>query len=217
MSENDREPQGEGRRPSLSDWFEKPFFEKVWQAQVWTGTREDQFVTLYGETHKTLKSNVADWLRKNKPARFWNARASEENSAYHCYAYSDGSNLPYPGCIEGTLDEGWFHRVGDFEHAVDYPDRLVSLESAIHDFVNHALVVRRGPDYEHLSPFFDQPFRVRDARTVRRETDEQRLNEMLYRGWRILAIEYEAEVLPGDRVGGKKAVFVLGHREEDAI
>ena len=46
-----------------------------------------------------------------------------------------------------------------------------------------------------------------------REAEEFTLNDLLQRGWQILALEYQGEVSKTGELTNRKASFVLGHAD----
>ncbi len=51
---------------------------------------------------------------------------------------------------------------------------------------------------------------------TRREAEEYSLNDLLQRGWHIVALEYKGEVSGMGELTHRKAIFVLGHPDLQA-
>ena len=187
-----------------------------WQARIWIGDEVDQPVTVYGKSLTELRTAAADWLRANAPLAFGNAPPHYDLSRRFNYSYSDGAKMPvFPLHNFGQpLEEGW-HCVQGRSPYSD-PERLTDFQAVMEHFTNHALIPEKGPDYRDV-PLTPASFPVYLVRTVKRETDELAVNDLLQRGWYIIALETKTTVDYRDRPLDSQTVFLLGHPEEGAV
>ena len=75
-----------------------------------------------------------------------------------------------------------------------------------------ALIPRKGPDYQSRA-LVENQLQLPLLETVLREAEEYRLNDLLQRGWHILALEYLGEINKTGELTNRKAHFVLGHAD----
>jgi hypothetical protein len=187
------------------------------------------FIRLYGETVDALRDAVSDYLKAHQPAYF-------DNNGDHIvgrkmYAYSNGQRA-LPHAWEAAMEDsqesynrafiqqvGWWdfstRLVSGYEKVYElhpYPTHLGSFEDAIGDFVTTALVPRKGPDYQSRA-LVDNQLQLPLLETVLREGDDYSINDLLRRGWHILALEYQGEVSKIGELTHRKANFVLGHAD----
>jgi hypothetical protein len=187
-----------------------------WQIRIRTGGRFDQPVSIYAESLSELPIIAGNWLRENPPLDFANIPTNDVSKSV-AYGYSDGTRqpvLPLEHFLEGkTLEEGWWCVTGEF----GYPEKLKDYDELIEHFVEHGIVPEKGPDYQEM-PFVEGQLPLHQIKTIRRESEELQVNDMLQRGWHIIALEFEGETdYIGEKLVRRKAIFVLGHPEERAL
>jgi hypothetical protein len=170
-----------------------------WQTRIWIGSKMDEPVTIYGESHTKLQEAVRQWFSDNNPVMFGNAPPNYEITQRVNYAHSK---------------EGWHWVRGDADSWA--PKQLViGFDEVADHFLQEAMIVEKGPDFQDLAEGGELHLHL--VKTVRRESDERRVNDMLHRGWYLLAIEQEVSTDIIGRETDRRAVFVLGHPEPDAI
>ena len=190
-----------------------------WQTKIWIGEKFDQPVTLHAESLIKLQTMAAAWLKENKLLEFGNASPDYEFSKRVNYAYSDGTRkaaFPLRSFWRGeTLEEGWHYVEG--AHPSSLPTHADDFEHVVEHFVRHAMIPEKGPDYKEVA-LVEGNLQLHRIKTIRREKEEIQVSDMLQRGWYIIALEYEGKTdYLGERLVSRKAVFVLGHPEENAI
>jgi hypothetical protein len=159
----------------------------------------DQPVTIYAESHAKLREMVRQWLNDNKPLLFGNASPSYEITRRVNYSYSP---------------EGWRWVKGDADDWVP-PQQLWDFDGVVNHFVEEAMIVEKGPGYQGI--VIGDELQLHLVKTIKRESDERRANDMLRRGWCIIGLEYKGSTDWGDRnLVERRVIFVLGHPEENA-
>jgi len=103
--------------------------------------------------------------------------------------------------IRGHIDQGW-----------RFPEKLESFEDAIEHFVANALIPEKGPAYQSQA-LIGSELRLPLLERVLREGDEDPINDLIKRGWHIIALEYKGELSMSGELMNRKAVFVMGHPE----
>lgn len=189
---------------------------KVWQTKIWTGKKYEIPITVYGSSLVNLRDNAQKWLIENPLLDFCNASPSSSTSNRVSYVYSDGTLQPALPLADfynnKTLDEGW--------HYVNYgfgrPRRLGSYDEVIKHFVKETLIFEKGPDYKEI-PHVENDIPLHFFHSIKRETNEDKINDMLQRGWLIIAIEFDGSTSYDDKLVKRSAKFVLGHTEENAF
>jgi len=196
---------------------------KRWQVSVWIGKDMDQPVTIYGDSIDELQHAVGNWLRKNDFTRLGNAHPDYEITRRFNYAYSDPQSAPlYRKFLDAkehkwgqeSMPEGWYWVQGDTDYWHD-PQRLNDIESLITHFVHDAMIIEKGPDYQEVA-LTESNFPLHLISTVKRESKELLVNDMLQRGWYIVGLEYESEQDRTHQMTSRKIIFVLGHTEQNA-
>ena len=186
-------------------------------------------ICLYGETVDALRAEVHAYLKAHQPSYFDNH--GDHVVGRKMYAHSNGKRA-LPRKWEAVMEEGkeeykqaFKQQVGwwDFstilvsgyeklDEMLPYPSHLGSFENAVGDFLTSALVLRKGPDYQSRA-MVDNQLQLPLLETVLREAEEYSLNDLLRRGWHILALEYQGEVSKMGELTNRKAIFVLGHAD----
>jgi hypothetical protein len=172
---------------------------KRWQAHIYIGPNMDEPVTFHAESHYALVEAVRQWLNEDKPMMFGNAPPNYEINQRVNYVRSEKGW----DWVRGSAD-GWAPKqtIWSFDDVVDH-------------FVAEAMIIEKGPDYQDV--VVDGELRPHLIRTVCRESDERRVNDMLRQGWYIIACEYKGSTDFADRLISRQAIFVLGHPEPDAM
>jgi hypothetical protein len=189
---------------------------KVWQTRIWTGKKYETPITIDGISLVNLRDNAQNWLRKNHPLDFSSASPSSSRSGRVSYVYSDGTLMPalplddfYKGKI---LDEGWYY----IEYGSGRPRHLNNYDEVIKHFVEQSLIYEKGPDYKEI-PLVESEVPLHMLHSVKHESDEDKINDMLQRGWLIIAIEFDGSTTYDEKLVKRHAKFVLGHVEENAF
>jgi hypothetical protein len=186
-------------------------------------------ICLYGETVDALRAEVSTFLKAYQPSYFDNH--GDHVVGLKMYAYSNGKRT-LPREWEAAMEEGKEEYKESFkqqegwwgfstrlvsgheklDEMLPYPFHLGSFEDAVGDFLTSALIPRKGPDYQSRA-MVDNQLQLPLLETVLREADEYSLNDLLRRGWHILALEYQGEVSKMGELTNRKAIFVLGHAD----
>ncbi len=208
---------------------------RQWQVHLWVSTSRSRDyiakahpVCLYGETVADLKEQVRDYLTQHRPSYF--ANTGDHIAGYFYYVYLDGVNPPPHGWVEEDVfseedfkkQKGWWFHARRFEAGRSrvHPSFLIpfflgSLQEGIEHFLQTAFIPRKGPDYRSWAIMEEQPH-LSLLESVLHEAEEFTLNDLLQRGWQILAVEYQGEVSKTGELTNRKASFVLGHTDPDA-
>lgn len=104
----------------------------------------------------------------------------------------------------GHVDQGW--------HS---PEKLESFEDALDHFVANALIPEKGPEYQSRA-LAGNNLRLALVEKVVREGEEHSINDLIRRGWHIVALEYKGELSISGELLNRKAIFVMGHPEAQA-
>src|SRR5712691_8302805 len=187
---------------------------KQWQASFLTGNNLKERITVYGETVKQIREAANQWIRDNRPNHFSNVvpenvKLEGDKGLYQfAYFHSDETShedYPYPG---EPAQEGWY-RVNKY---VGWHNRekLVSFDSAVSDFINR-IFTENGPEYQN-TPIIDGKLQLHLIRSVMRvegSGKEERVNELLDRGWHIISIDHYAE--PDSK--SVQSVYIMAHAQ----
>lgn len=199
-----------------------------WETRI-VMSREQNFHThshiicLYGATVKELRQTVSTYLTENRPFYFDNY--GDHIAGYKIYFYSDGKIIPPITWDIGdeALSEGWWYYGRRFvsghaeidEYGLSTPVPFIDFEGSVEHFVTYALIPRKGPDYQSQA-IVENQLQLPLLETIRREAEEYSLNDLLQRGWHIVALEYKGEVSGMGELTHRKAIFVLGHPDLQA-
>ncbi len=182
-------------------------------------------VSIYGETVDELQQNVRNYLTQHRPSYFVND--GDHIAGPVTYAYSDGINPPPRDWREKNAfwdddfkeQKGWWfysrrlvagHLKYDESHLC--PFFIGSFEEALDNFFWRAFIPRKGPDYQSRA-MVEKQLQLPLLEAVLREGEEFTLNDLLQRGWQLLALEYQGEVSKTGELTNRKASFVLGHAD----
>jgi very-short-patch-repair endonuclease len=216
---------------------------KQWQASIWVGEMADQPVIVFGESLAKLRAAASDWLRENKPSFFSNASPEHDETKRPIerfyYSYWDGTNVrigseeawyePIP--VEPEVEsedwlselpkerklrsEGWYLIRPAGEYSTPEPESFEDFDSMISHFVELAMIPEKGPDYQEVA-IMGGELQLHLIKTVWHEGIESYVNDLLQRGWHIIALEYEGRTDERGMLSNRQVVFVLGHPEENA-
>jgi hypothetical protein len=194
-----------------------------WQARIEVATimspdRSYQAHCLYGETVDKLRQAVREYLLKARPERFRNV--ADHIVGCLTYFYSLGE-LKDGSTHSQYLESGWWCQEesisGDSrgEPTIFPAKRLRNLGEAVEHFVTCALIPERGPDFQSRA-IVGSELRLPLLVSILRETQESPVNDLIRRGWHIIALEYKGELSVTGELTNRKAVFVMGHPEAKA-
>jgi hypothetical protein len=180
-------------------------------------------ISFYGATVKELREAVRAYLTENRPFYFDNR--GDHIAGHKIYFYSDGTIIPPISWGIGlkALSEGWWyhprrlvsgHEEVD-EDEVTTPHPMRDFEATVENFVTYDLIPRKGPDYQSRAMVGNQ-LQLPLLETILREAEEYTLNDLLQRGWHIVALEYKGELSRMGELANRKVIFVLGHPEVQA-
>lgn len=176
-------------------------------------------VSLYGETMNQLQQKVRAYLKKHKPSYFNNF--GDHIVGEKSYVCSNGKiRPPFEWKMDPALfDElrGWWHNSERFvsgrpqrDDTTPRPFHIGNLEDAIEHFILAGLIPRKGPDFRSQA-MDEHQLQLPMLESVMREAEEFTLNDLLLRGWQLLAVEYRGEVSRTGELANRQASFVLGH------
>lgn len=198
---------------------------KRWQAPIEIGVYAGETFSyrthyVYGKTLSALRSAAYAYLSNEKPARFCNTGDHIVGRLTYFYYYEGMENEGGTSFPERQLTPGWWyvkeHVIhGHIEHVWHSPEKLESFEDAINHFVTHALIPEKGPDYQSRA-LIGNNLRLALVERVVREGDEYPINDLIQRGWHIVALEYQGELSMTGELMNRKAIFVMGHPEAQA-
>jgi hypothetical protein len=195
-----------------------------WQARIETGAKSDwdeedwqpdEVIYVYGETIDKLREAARQYLLQKKPSGFSNR--GDQIAARFDYTYVN-KNLPsIPERGEWWLYEIRLNTKQKLKlHAFEDPsERFKSFEDAVNHFIEFALIPEKGPDYQSRAIIGDR-FQFPFIEKILREAEERSLNDLLRRGWHVIALEYKGELSMTGELMNRKAIFVLGHPESQA-
>jgi len=174
---------------------------------------------VYGETTDILGSAVKAYLLyEEKLVRFSNI--GDHLIGRLTYFFSDGVST-VDGFHAQPLERGWWCQKEDIirdrvqEMLKPPPEKLKSFEDAIDHFVANALIPERGPDYQSRA-IVRSELQLPLLEKIMREAEEHPINDLIQRGWHIIALEYKSELTMSGELMTRKANFVLGHPDAQA-
>ena len=77
------------------------------------------------------------------------------------------------------------------------------------------LIFEKGPDYQSKA-IIRGHLQLPLIEKILRETAEPPINDLIRRGWHIIALEYKGELSMTGELTNRKAIFVMGHPEDEA-
>ncbi len=172
-----------------------------------------EIIYVYGETIDRLRQAVRAYLIARKPRCFSNI--GDHIVGYFEYYYHE---VTTNGSKE---EEGWLlydtelisgQRQGDIENS---PEKMESFEEVVEHFVQIALIPEKGPSYQSKA-LVGRDIRLPLLERILREAEEYPVNDLIQRGWHIIALEYKGELSLTGELTNRMAVFVMGHPEVQA-
>jgi hypothetical protein len=203
---------------------------KQWEMRFIIGLRSDpddvasedvSIAQLFGETVEALRQEVCAYLKGHQPNYF--ETFGDHIIGCKCYMLSDGNTYPpsdwtmNPEVFRST--EGWWVLSKKLTSGVESPDEarpgpfyLGDYELAVENFIETAFIPCKGPDYQSWA-MVDNQLQLPLLEAVVREAEDYVLNDLLRRGWQLLALEYKGEVSRMGELTNRKATFILGHAD----
>jgi hypothetical protein len=171
----------------------------------------DETVYVYGETIDQLREAAKTYLLSRKLVWF-------SNGGDHFVGRVEYHRLKTPS-QEKTDDAGWWRLEiqlinGRMSENVD-EDKFDSLEEAVDNFAESALIPEKGPDYRSKA-IVGNDLRLPLLEKILREAEEHPINDLIQRGWHLIALEYKGELSITGELANRKAIFVMGHPEAQA-
>ncbi len=203
---------------------------KRWQVRIeistvnpipnWQTSNEYVSFTLYGETIGALRTAVRDCLNSGKSTHFCNHgdhilgrvtyfdsdAVSPENELY-ALTHPHGSAWWYQN---EKLQQGYAFGTKKYPAV-----RLGSFREAVNHFIVFSLIPEKGPDYQSRA-IIGNNLQLPLIEKVLREGAEHPVNDLMQRGWHIIALEYAGETSIAGELLNRRAIFVMGHPEIEA-
>ncbi len=196
-------------------------FPKRWKATIEVGENWVSTITgyKYGESLSHLLSSTCIYLKANKPLYFTNG--GDQIAGIYRYFYFEKTKTPveFLKPENRNLEEGWWYDRQDLitgnplytQRQYD-PERLENFEAAVEHFLKCAIIPEKGPDYQSIA-LVEKNLQLPLLEKILREDNDHPVNDLIQRGWHIIALEYNGEAsITGDLIN-RKAVFVMGHPE----
>jgi len=196
---------------------------KTWQVrikvrQIHASGFRDHTSTVYGETPDLLRPAVKAYLDYEKMVSF--ANVGDHLIGRMIYFCSNGVE-PADEFPLDTLERGWWylredHTAGDLLKTVKRsPEKLESFEKAVDHYIEHALIPEKGPEYQSKA-MIENELRLPLLEKFVREVEAYPINDLIVRGWHVIALEYKGELTLSGELVNRKAIFVLGHPDAQA-
>ena len=200
-----------------------------WEARIeyscdpeWMLKKGHKSAVFYDSTVEGLRNQVGNFLSVNAPGYFSNI-GDHLAGRWRCF-YADGvKDYPFlPPDEPPKLWEGWWILRENLSSS--QKDHVVSnhilirrddFDTAVTYFVTYGLIPRKNSSYRSQARV-EKDVQAYLLDQVLREKDEPLANDLLARGWQIIALEYEGEVTPFGELMNRKARFVLGHPDFQA-
>ncbi len=179
-------------------------------------------VVLYGETIEALRSTVKTYLLEKKPFCFCNVGDSFVGQTLYFYSRGLSADDPFNSFEGQKLERGWWvwrsrpsREPVEGEPSENDPEQAApSLEGVVNSFVQHDLIFEKGPDYQSKAVIRGH-LQLPLIEKILRETAEHPINDLIRRGWHIIALEYKGELSTTGELTNRKAIFVMGHPEDE--
>lgn len=180
-----------------------------------------QTIYLDAETLDSLLIEVRFYLLGKKPLYISNG--GDHIVGRMIYFYVDGrTRSPFFSEYDARgRQEGWWCKrermaAGRIVSSPEeVPLHLESFDNAVQHFTRYAIIPERGPAYQSKAIVGDD-MRLPLLEKVLREGDEHPINDLIQRGWHIVALEYQGEQSMNGELMNRKAIFVMGHPEMQA-
>lgn len=196
---------------------------KRWQVRIEvrlvlaSGFRDHTSI-VYGETPDILRPAAKAYLLYETLVSFSNV--GDHLIGRMSYFFSNGV-FPADEYQEKTLESGWWYLredpiAGDLLETVKRsPEKLGSYEKAIDHYIEHALIPERGPEYQSKA-IIDNELHLPLLEKIVREGEECPINDLIVRGWHVIALEYKGDLSLSGELVNRRAIFVLGHPDAQA-
>lgn len=195
-----------------------------WETRIeaganYTSTKWDY---IYGATLEHLLSMARFRLTRTKPLYFTNG--GDHIAGIYRYYYVDEAkaHLDFLKPEYRNLEEGWWYDRQDmtreytlYHEKEHVPVRLGSFETAIEHFLRWAIIPEKGPGYQSKA-LLEKQLHLPLIEKILRENADHPVNDLIQRGWHIIALEYDGEASTTGELMNRKAVFVMGHPESQA-
>jgi hypothetical protein len=207
---------------------------RQWQTTIEVSNQPEEYLgvekkCIYGETVGTLLAAVRTYLHESNPQYFCNI--GDHITGRFQYYYSDGELTPHAICEEmmdiqlqeTPLSKGWWCRelaavpgsVTSEQFVEDSFGLLGSFERAVQHFIRWAIVPKKGSDYQARDPECGS-LRLTLLEMVSREKEEDVVNDLIQRGWYVIALEHQGTLSVKEELVNRHTVFVLGHEDLEA-
>lgn len=207
---------------------------RQWQTTIEVSNQPEEYLEvekkcIYGENIDMLLTDVRAFLHESNSQYFSNI--GDHVTGRFQYYYSDGELIR--GAIleermntrigEMQLSKGWWCRclaavpgsVTVEQFVEDSFGWLGSLERAVQHFIKWAIVPEKGPDYQARDSECDG-FRLALLERILREKEEGIVNDLIQRGWYVIALEHQGTLSIKEGLVNRDTVFVLGHADLEA-
>src|SRR5260370_3259643 len=109
---------------------------RQWQVTIWIGQDNPDSKTFYGDTFRSLRQAVREWLTEKKPTSFYSADTI-------CY-YSDKARTD--DVLARNDDEKWYlQAVRGFHLFYNSPG---TFDMALEELITKGIFPEKGPDYQ---------------------------------------------------------------------
>jgi len=186
---------------------------QIWKTTIWIGKNYENSVTIFSDKLANLPILVKECLAQQEPTDFSNLSTNDDITKRISCFYSNGQLQPLFPRKAGKLEIGWYYIVG----GSGWPQKVENYSDVVEYFIKNAIIVQKGPDYKEIALINDQ-FPNHVIKKICRETEIEKINEMLKRGWYIISTDSEGKMdYYGKEIISKTTVFLLGHPEPDAF
>jgi hypothetical protein len=197
---------------------------RQWQARVrvlesWANDPSDnpppdKPLYIYGETINKLNEAVRTYLLDKEPVAFGNL--GDHITGHVEYSYEESANPQ----LKAKEDGWWRYEMKLIRGRLQKPllippERFGKFEDAVDHFIQFDLIPEKGPDYRSKA-IVGKDLRLPLLERILREAEEYPVNDLIQRGWHIIALEYKGEPSITGELMNRKAFFVMGHPEAQA-
>jgi hypothetical protein len=200
-----------------------------WEARIeyssdpeWMLKEVHQSAVFYDHSVEGLRNQVGNFLSMSAPGYFGNI-GDYLAGRWRCF-YADGvKEYPFlPSNETSKLWEGWWILRENLSPSRE--DHVVSghilirrddFDMVVTYFVTYGLIPRKSSSYRSQA-MVEKDVQSYLLEQVLREKDESLANDLIARGWQVIALEYEGEATPFGELMNRKARFVLGHPDLQA-
>lgn len=195
---------------------------KKWQARIVTRKNstereEKESGHVGGESMNELKAAAKIYLAQKKPTYFSNG--GDHITGIHHYFYFSKTETPSAMLTPENLEDGWWWFRQDMvagsaiiTDRQDHPEHLENFGAAIDHFLRHAIIPEKGPTYKSEA-LLEKQIQLPLLEKILREDDDHPVNDLIQRGWHIIALEYNGEASLTGELLSRRTIFVMGHPE----